>query len=264
MQVYFCRISYIPKMSRMVKGMKFCITSGKGGVGKTSISVNLAYSLAQTGKKVLLVDGDLGLANVDVVLGLTAAKTVRDVLDRGEDPLETVIEAIPNMYVLPASSGTPELVTLGPDEQRELGSYLDQLATGFDYFLVDSAAGIGPSVLWFNKYVKYNLVVLTPDPTSVTDAYALMKVLRKEQDLKSFFVILNLVRDQQETERTFNTLSEAAKKFLDIELELLGAIPYDKAVAQGIRQQKPFMLIDPDGPASRAIKRLSERLQRFE
>ena len=122
-----------------------CITSGKGGVGKTSLAVNLAFALANKGLRVLVVDGDLGLANVDVLLGLSVKRTIRDVLDSGADPSETVVHLERNLGVLPASSGVPEMVTLGPEEQTRLGNVLTSIASHFDYALMDTAAGIGPA-----------------------------------------------------------------------------------------------------------------------
>ena len=240
--------------------MKICISSGKGGVGKTSIVVNLAYCLADKGKKVLIVDGDLGLANVDVMLGISATKTISDVMDRGADPLEVLIQLTENLSILPASSGAPDMVTLGPEEQQILGGYLDDIAQEFDILLADTAAGIGPSVIWFNQFVEHNMVVATPDPTSLTDSYALMKVLKKEHNLCRFQLVLNLVKNSEQGSKTFSTLADAAKKFLDLDLEYLGAVLQDDTVPMAIRKQKPLILISPSSPASLSIRQLAKKI----
>ena len=240
--------------------MKICISSGKGGVGKTSLVVNLAYCLANKGRKVLMVDGDLGLANVDVMLGISATKTISDVMDRGADPLEALVELERNLSVLPASSGAPDLVTLGPEEQNVLGRYLDDMVQKFDILIADTAAGIGPSVRWFNHFVDYNVVVATPDPTSLTDSYALMKVLKQEHDLREFQLVLNLVRSPEQGKKTFTILADAAKKFLNLDLKYLGCVLEDTAVPLAIRNQRPLVLSFPSSPASISIKELGDKI----
>ena len=172
------------------------VTSGKGGVGKTSLAVNLAFALMQKNNRVLVVDGDLGLANVDVLLGLSVKNTLRDVLERGVDPLESIVYPEPDVGVLPSSSGVPEMAALGLEEQIKLGEFLTGVSEHFDYVLVDTAAGIGPSVLWFNTFVTHNVVVLSPDLTSITDAYALMKILSRDYHRSRFHLILNLVHSE--------------------------------------------------------------------
>ena len=240
--------------------MKICISSGKGGVGKTTLVVNIAYCLADKGRKVLVVDGDLGLANVDVMLGITAQKTISDVMDRGADPFDVLIKLTENLSVLPASSGAPDMVSLGPEEQNILGEYLDDMLQKFDVMLADTAAGIGPSVRWFNQFVDHNMVVATPDPTSLTDSYALMKVLKQEHNLQGFQVVLNLVKTPEQGEKTFTTLADVAKKFLDLDLRYLGHVMEDEAVSIAIRNQKPLILTSPFSPASLNIKELGEKI----
>ncbi|RLB43116.1 MAG: hypothetical protein DRH12_03925 [Deltaproteobacteria bacterium] len=240
--------------------MKICVSSGKGGVGKTSIVVNLAHCLAEKGKRVIVVDGDLGLANVDVMLGISATKTISDVMDRGADPTEALIKLSDNLSVLPASSGAPDMVTLGPEEQKILGGYLEKIAEQFEILLADTAAGIGPSVIWFNHFVDKNVVVATPDPTSLTDSYALMKVLKKEHNLDNFLLILNLVKTPEQAEKTYGTLADAAKKFLGLELEYLGAVVEDNAVPIAIRKQTPLVLDSPSSAASSNIRDLADRI----
>jgi len=237
-----------------------CLSSGKGGVGKTSLTVNLAFALAQKGVRVLVVDGDLGLANVDVLLRIQVKSTIRDILDRGDDPLEAVIYVEPNLGILPASSGVPDLADLGPDDHRELGGILRSLGEHFDFVLVDTAAGIGPSVLWFNTFVDHNILVLTPDPTAMTDAYALIKVLAQDYQRKSFHLLLNQVKNEAEARQVYEHLARVAAHFLNLKLEYLGGVPHDPAVSKGVRDQAPFIKILPQSKAALAISRHAERL----
>ena len=237
-----------------------CVTSGKGGVGKTSLTVNMAFALSRKGKRVLIVDGDLGLANIDVLLALKVKQTIRDVLERGGDPLDAVIDVEPNLGVLPASSGVPEMVALGPEDQDQLGDILKSIADRFDYVLLDTAAGIGSSVLWFNTFATHNIVVVTPDPTSITDAYALIKVLSRDYGLTKFHLLLNLVGSEQEGLQTYETLSRVAKQFLNLTTDYLGAIPLDKVVTKAVREQLPFLLQAPQSKAAQAVLLVADRI----
>ena len=247
----------------MAESKLWCISSGKGGVGKTCLAVNLAFALANQEKRVLLVDGDLGLANVDVLLGLEVRANVRDILDRGADPLETVVAVTPSLGVLPASSGVPEMANLGPDDQDLLGEVLRTVAAPFDHVLVDTAAGLGPAVLWFNTLADYSLVVTTPDPTALTDAYALIKVLARHYQHRHFQVIINNVQGEMEARQTFETLEQAAARFLDLHLNYLGAVPADPAVKRALRSQAPFLEQSPQSPASQALKTMAARMMRL-
>ncbi len=242
----------------------FCLTSGKGGVGKTSLAVNLAFALADSDRRVLIVDGDLGLANVDVLLGLPVQATIRDILDCQGDPLDTVVYLSPNLGILPAASGVPELAILGPEEQAELAQVLSAIARHFHYVIVDTAAGIGPAVLWFNTMVDHILVVATPDPTSMTDAYALIKVLSQQYGRHLFHILVNQVQNDQEARQTFNTLSQVARKFLQVSLQYLGAVPLEAAVRVAIREQVPFLRLSPRGRASQAVRALAARLHHLQ
>ncbi|RJR47924.1 MAG: MinD/ParA family protein [Deltaproteobacteria bacterium] len=240
-----------------------CLSSGKGGVGKTSLTVNLAYALAQKGLRVLIVDGDLGLANVDVLLGLQVKTTIRDILDRGADPLEAVIYVEPRLGVLPSSSGVPDLANLGPQDHHELGEILKDICCHFDIVLVDTAAGIGSSVLWFNTFVDYNILVLTPDPTAMTDAYALIKVLSRDYRRQNFHLLVNQVKNEAEARQVYEHLSRVASHFLNLNLDYLGGVPRDASVSQGVRNQVPFIKVAPQSKAALTLFRHAERLRRW-
>jgi flagellar biosynthesis protein FlhG len=241
------------KANQKGKPKIICISSGKGGVGKTTFSVNIACALTKMSKKILLIDGDLGLANVDVVLGINVRHTLRETIEEGRDPIDTLIEIIPNFFVLPASSGVPEMANLAYQEQAFLTNALENIINDFDYILVDSAAGIGDSVLWFNEWAEKNIVIITPDPTSMTDAYALIKVLNNRYNKTDFHLWINNVKSKKESLEVFNNMAAVLQKFLNIDPILLGAMPQDTHVSRGIRAQKPFLLLFPENRASKAI-----------
>ncbi len=243
------------------KPVMACLSSGKGGVGKTSLTVNLAFALTQKGLRVLVVDGDLGLANVDVLLGLQVKTSIHDILDQDADPMEVVVYVEPRLAILPASSGIPDLAKLGPEDHQQLGSILLPIAQHFDFILVDTAAGIGPSVLWFNTFVDYNILVLTPDPTAMTDAYALIKVLSRDYRRQTFHLLLNQVKNEAEARQVYEHLARVASHFLHLDLEYLGAVPQDAAVSKGVRNQKPFIQVAPQSMAAQAIMSHAERLR---
>jgi len=237
-----------------------CVSSGKGGVGKTSITVNVAVALAQAGKRVLLVDGDLGLANVDIVLGLSVKHTVRETVEEGAALSDILVQIAPDFFVLPASSGVPEMASLSVEEQTFLTNALEDIMGDFDYVLIDCAAGIGESVLWFNRWADHSAVILAPDPTSMTDAYALIKVMAAQFGRQEFHLIVNNVRSQKEGAELFKSMSAVLKNFLRIEPELLGMIPSDPTVSKAIRAQKPFLSTAPEAKASKAVKVLAAQI----
>lgn len=237
-----------------------CFSSGKGGVGKTSITVNLSVALAQRGKKVLLIDGDLGLANVDIVLGLNARHTMREIVEEGVPPSDILEEIIPGFFVLPASSGVPEMASLAYEEQAFLTDAVGQIIDDFEFVFIDSAAGIGESVLWFNKWAEKNVIILTPDPTSMTDAYALIKILHTQYGKDHFNLIVNNVKSIKEGDAVFLSMSTVVGKFLGIAPDYLGAVPQDSAVVQGVRRQRPFLLENPETKAGRAIVKMVDLL----
>ncbi|PIE64275.1 MAG: cobyrinic acid a,c-diamide synthase [Desulfobacterales bacterium] len=239
----------------------FCVTSGKGGVGKTSITVNFAMALTQADHRVLVIDGDMGLANVDVLLRLSVKNNIRDILDSGADPRQALIFARPNLAVLPGSSGVPEMVSLGSTQREQLARFINEVAGDFDYVIVDTAAGIGSSVLWYNRFCDHNIFILTPDPTSMTDAYALIKLLSRDHGVNRFNLVLNSVRGKRQGAHTVETIQQVTRRFLDLELMHLGSIPEDKAVRQAVLDQAPFIEQAPGSKAARAIHRLAQRIE---
>lgn len=242
------------------KPVMICISSGKGGVGKTSLTINLGYALSQRQRRVLVVDGDLGLANVDVMLNLSVSRTIQDILDHSGDPMEAVIEVEPNLSVLPASSGVPDMVSLDHQDTETLGSVLSVLSEHFDYILLDTAAGIGSAVLWFNMQAALSVVVATPDPTSLTDAYALIKTLARDYGRKRFHILVNQAQDDTEGMQIYDTLAKVARRFLKVEPVYLGTIPADKTMSIAVRDQTLLLKQFPASRAAQAMTDLADRV----
>ncbi|NLA75895.1 MAG: MinD/ParA family protein [Deltaproteobacteria bacterium] len=237
------------------------VTSGKGGVGKTSITANLAVAFQKLNKRVLILDADLGLANMDIMLGINPRYTIGNVLT-GEKSLEDVIVSTPAGFkLLPAASGIQELTELDEDQKRFLLNELDAINDEFDIILIDTSAGISSNVMYFNFAAMERLVVLTNEPTSLTDAYALIKVLTGKYNQKRFKILINLVQDAGEADRIFRSLSIAVDKYLQSpSLDYIGWIPYDKMIPKAIRRQKLLIDTHPGSPAGKSIMALAERL----
>ncbi|MEO5377965.1 MAG: P-loop NTPase [Magnetococcus sp. DMHC-6] len=238
------------------------VTSGKGGVGKTLVSVNLAVDFAKQGLKVLIVDADLGLANVDVVLGLTPKYTIQDVLDDKMTLDEVAITGPYGITILPAASGVAELSTLTEGQRLALMDHMDHWNADYDVVLVDTGAGISSNVRFFVLAVERILVVATPDPASITDAYAVMKVLFMNHHVSHFDLVVNQVRSDSEGLEVYRTLNRVTDRFLNIALHYVGDIPYDPQLVQCIRQQKPVVDLFPDAISSLAFKELSNKLRK--
>jgi flagellar biosynthesis protein FlhG len=236
------------------------VTSGKGGVGKTNLVTNLAVEMARLGRRVLLVDADLGLANVDIVLGLTPQATLAEVL-RGECSIHDVLLTGPaGIRVLPAASGVAEITHLSSEDRLRLLGELDQLESEFDVVLLDTGAGISENVLFFASAAQEIVVVAIPEPTSIADAYALMKVLGARHAARRFRLVVNMVRSAEEGRDVYARLSDVAGRFLDVSIDYLGHILMDPAVRRAVTQRRPMCLVFPEAPASRAILGLAKRI----
>ncbi len=236
------------------------VSGGKGGVGKTNVSLNTSISLAKLGKRVLVLDADLGLANVDVMLGLRVQRNLSHVLS-GECELDDIIIKGPaGINIIPATSGTQSMVDLTPSEHAGLIRAFSDMQTKFDILIVDTAAGISDMVLSFCRASQDVLLVVCDEPTSITDCYALMKLLSRDHGLFKFKVVANMVRSPKEGQNLFAKLSKVTDRFLDVTLELVAVVPYDENIRKSVRKQQAIVEAYPDSPASIGFRALANNI----
>ncbi len=236
------------------------IASGKGGVGKTNIVANLGYALSRMGKKTIILDADLGLGNLDVLLGLTPAYNLSHVITGRKTIEEVMIDGPANMKILPASSGVQELTNLSRDQQLRILMELDVVSNPVDVLLIDTAAGISSNVIYFSVIAKEVIIVVSPEPTAITDAYALMKVLSLKYSVKDFYILVNPAESMREAYEVFRQLKLVAARFLSVTLEHLGCVLYDENINKCVRLQKVVSELFPDSRASRCYSALAKRL----
>ncbi len=244
--------------------LSLAIMSGKGGVGKTNVALNLGYALKNSGHTALLMDCDLGLANLDVLLGISPEKNMQDML-RGETAPRDVVVPIEEsgLDILPAASGVPELVELDEDLRALLVKKLTDLVGTYDYLILDLGAGINETVLSFATAAQMRVVVVTPEPTSLTDGYALIKVLLNQHGVREFWIAVNQASDPREAKETFKRLADACKNFLGLTVFPLGHVRSDPAMIDAVRLQTPLLKHRPDSKAAKDIASLAEKIQRF-
>lgn len=241
------------------------ITSGKGGVGKTQVTANLALSLQRQGKKVLIFDGDMGLANIDIIYNIQPQYNLSHLINGSRSIQEVLCDGPEGVKVLPAASGVAELTSLGQQQKMNLMDQIDQLEGMFDFFLIDTAAGISDNVMYLNTAAQHILVVVTPEPTSITDAYALIKVLSSRHNEKSFQIITNQTRSEAEAENIFNSLVTASDQFLDaVQLWHLHNLPYSEKVRQSITKRQPMITYDEQGDLTQAYAELATKVERLD
>jgi len=236
------------------------VTSGKGGVGKTNITANFAYILSKMGKRTLLLDADAGLANIDVILGITPKYNLHHVLCGEKTLSEAVVEGPGGVRILAAASGIPEMAELSKGQKFTLLEEIEDLDENFDFMLIDTAAGITSNVMYFNMAAGEIIVVASPEPTSLTDAYALIKVLYQGYAVRRFTLLVNMARDSKEAGMVYARLSNATNHFLGLPIEYLGYIPYDQNVSKAVRKQKLLAEAFPDSKASKSMSDIVEEL----
>jgi flagellar biosynthesis protein FlhG len=234
------------------------ITGGKGGVGKSALAVNLAVTYAGMGARTLLVDGDLGMADLNLLLGVAPERSALDVLQGL--PVDEALVAVHGVHLLPALNGCFQLENMGADARRRLLDAIDGLATRFDTLIIDIGAGIGRNQVEMTGVVPTVVVVATPEPLALADAYACIKVLSRKQNLRRAYVLPNRVRNQDEADEVVGRLNSLVSRFLDFTLLPLPAIPFDPSMPDSAAEGRPVVLSRPDSPASRAMRQVVRRL----
>ena len=236
------------------------VTSGKGGVGKTNIVANLGFAFSRLGQKVLILDADLGLGNLDVLLGLAPKYNLSHVITGEKSIDEIIVEGPGHMLILPASSGIQELTQLTQSQKIQILRELDKMIDSVDIFLIDTAAGISSNVMDFNVTAHEIIVVVSPEPTSITDAYALMKVLSLKYAEKCCKVIVNQAGTSQQGREVFRQLNLVAERFLDMTIDYLGSVLFDANITKGVKNQKLVSDLYPDARASKCFSDLARKI----
>jgi flagellar biosynthesis protein FlhG len=252
-----------PYLFREDRAMQvIAVTGGKGGVGKTNIAVNLAVAMASDGLDVLLLDADLGLANVDVVLGMSVQHTLADVVD-GTRTLKDIVAMGPEgLRVVPASSGVAKLTTLSAEIQTHLIEQFSTELTPPDVLIVDTGAGIDTTVQTFVAACQTVVVVVCDEPASLTDAYALIKVMRKEKGVRRFEILANQVDSASQGRHVYDRLSKVTDRYLDVELGFLGSVPTDSYLKRAVQERTALVTRYPRAPAAGALRDMARRLSR--
>ncbi|WP_087021484.1 MinD/ParA family protein [Thaumasiovibrio subtropicus] len=251
--------SGLRRMTQITSTKVITVTGGKGGVGKTNVTLGTAIAMAKQGKRVMVLDADLGLANVDVMLGLRASRNLSHVLS-GECELQDIIVEGPHgVQIVPAASGTQSMVELTPAQHAGLIRAFGSLEQDVDVLLVDTAAGISDMVLSFARAAQDVVVVVCDEPTSITDAYALIKILSREYDVPRFKIVANMVRSYREGRELFAKLTRVTERFLNANLELVACIPLDDKVRQSVKRQKIVVDAFPRSPAALALSSLANK-----
>ena len=237
------------------------ITSGKGGVGKTSVVANLAIQLGKEGKRVLILDGDLGMSNVDIMFAARPERTIHDVVRGRATAEEATIEVARNVRLLAGGSGVFELQNLSAFEKQLLLDQVGAIGAEFDFMLIDTAPGLADHVLYLNSAAQEIVVVVSPDPASVADSYALIKVLNQKCRENRFSILCNQVRDEAEGLRLFRRIDEVASRFLCVALDYKGSVPLDPILRQATKSQELVCRSRPDAPSAEALRKIAQRFR---
>ena len=247
-------------MSRAHPVQVIAVTGGKGGVGKSNVSINLSVCLAEMGRRVALLDADLGLANIDVLLGLRPKRNIEDVLAGNCSLMDIMLTGPGGIRIIPASSGTQRMTTLGAMEHAGLIHAFSEISQQIDVLVIDTAAGISDSVVSFVRAAQEILVVVCDEPSSITDAYALIKLLNREYAVDRFRVVANMTRSVHEGRNLFNKLEQVTERFLDVTLQYVGSIPFDEAVRKAVQRQRPVVDLSPRSKAAIAYRQLAQKV----
>ena len=240
------------------------VTSGKGGVGKSSLSLNLAICLSRLGKQVVLLDADFGLANIEVMLGIRPAANLADLMFRGKNLSDIITDGPENVKFISGGSGIQELAQMNKEQVLYLTKKLAELDRIADVIIIDTGAGISDSVLEFVTSGNEVLLLATPEPTSITDAYALLKALNRKSEFSkrdtTIKFVANRVKNEDEGLVLYENMKNVVGKFLNISLDFVGSIPQDDNISKAVMKQKPITISSPQSPAAKAIAVLAEKL----
>lgn len=245
-------------ISRIKPVRVIAITAGKGGVGKSNVSINLAIALAQLNKNVMLLDADLGLGNIDIMLGLKAQYNLSHVIQGMCQLSDTILHDLNGIRVIPAASGDEYMTKLTPAQHAGIIDAFNELTDDLDYMIIDTAAGISDTVLSFTRSSQELIIVLCDEPTSIADASALIKVMSNKYEWTHFHILANMVKDANEGRDLFNKLSDITEQFLDIQLDYIGSIPFDASVSQAVKKQQALITAFPESQAANALRQIAQ------
>jgi len=237
------------------------VASGKGGVGKTNVSVNLGIALSKQGNRVLLMDADMGLANVDIMLGLQTQYNLSHVLDGEKTLQDVIVEGPGGLKVIPAASGVRRMAQLSALENAGIINAFSELNGELDVLIIDTAAGIADSVISFCRASQEVVVVVTDEPASITDAYALVKVLSRDYQLSQFRLLANMSRTPAHGRQLYEKFAKVCEQFLDVSIDYLGTVPFDHDLREAVQKQVPVTVYRPNSIAAKAFQGMAQKIE---